>query len=256
MKELITKHADNEESRVNVTVHENALSKKNTLYAKVDRNVATLENLIATVHKNNPIVSETIVRMIATEFKIAITEKISQGQAVNIFDVGILFLTARGGVESTNPTPQDIPPLGLCFTPSEFAKDSISLVEINEANLANTNPVITEICDTFTGKTDWTLSIGKALEVRGSRLRIAGDKNKTGVYFAPALSTGEIDRDETKWKRVSRLSRNEPKTLSFYLPEGLASGTWFIIIRTSYVNGKRTAKTIHEVMSRKVVVSN
>ena len=133
MTELITEHTGSKKT-VNITVHKNHIVSGDKQYATVNRNTASLENLIAAVHKNNPLIPETIIRLMATEFKIVMVQKLNSGEGFNCFDLGILYLTSKGSIESENPSAEDVPAFGVAFTPSKTARYSVSGIEIDSLN--------------------------------------------------------------------------------------------------------------------------
>lgn len=244
MAELITEHTGSIKT-VNVTVHANPIMDGDKKYATVNRNTATLENLIAHVHENNPLISENIIRTVATEFKIAMIQKLKNGEALNVFDLGTMYLTSKGSIDSENPTIEDVPSFGIAFTPSKTAKFSVSDVEIDSISTANTMPTIGNFTDLSTNETGFKITEGGGMKISGTKLKIAGNSDKTGVFFAPALQDNSMDYDETKWKRVSRLFRNYPKELSFFLPSGVEAGSkWYVVIRTASMWGTRISTKI------------
>ncbi len=249
MSELITEHL-NSEKHVNATFHKNCMVDGDKKYATVKRKTATLENVIATVKENNPLVSETIIRMMATEFKIAVLQKLKDGEAVNVFDLGIMYLNSRGGIDAQDPTVEDVPNLGIDFIPSKEAKSSLVGLFVGSVVAENTDPMIRQFTDLFTGQAGHEATEGMPFQVSGERLKIAGDSSRTGVFFAPVMADGSMNGDEGAWVRASHVFQNMPKTISLVLPPELKAGTsWFIVIRTSSSHGKREVKSVREAVS-------
>ena len=249
MSELITEHSDSEK-RVSATFHKNCMVDGDKKYATVKRNTATLENVIAVVKKNNPLVSETIIRMMATEFKIAILQKLREGEAVNVLDLGILYLNSHGGIDAQDPTVDDVPDLGLGFAPSKEAKSSVADVLVDSVATENTAPAIRQITDLFTERVGCEATEGMPVQISGERLRVAGDGIRTGVFFAPVMADGTVGSDEAAWVRATHVFQNMPKTISLILPPQLKAGSsWFVVIRTSSSHGKREVKSVREAVS-------
>ena len=250
MAELITEHTGSTKT-VNVTVRKSHIIDGEKQFATVNRNTATLENIIAAVHKNNPLISENIIRTVATEFKIAMLEKLQNGEGLNLFDLGTLYLTSKGSIESENPTAEDVPAFGVGFTPTKTAKFSVSDIEIDSLEKAETSPSIASFTDLSTNKNGFEITEGGGMKISGERLKIAGNNDATGVFFAPALESGKIDENEENWKKVSRLFRNFPKDLSFLLPEDAkAESKWFIVVRTASSWGSRTTSSLKTSISK------
>lgn len=249
MAELITNHSDSEK-RVSATFHKNCMLDGDKKYATVKRNTATLENVIATVKKNNPLLSETVIRMMATEFKIAFLQKLQAGEAVNIFDLGIVYLTSRGSIDAQDPTINDVPGIGIGFIASKEAKESVSGIFVDAVSAENTVPAIRQFTDLFTGQSGGKATEGMPVRISGDRLKIAGDGGRTGVFFAPVLEDGTMGSDESVWVKASHVFQNMPKNVSLILPPELKAGTsWFVVIRTSSSHGNKKIKSVRESVS-------
>lgn len=249
MAELITEHVDSEK-RVSATFHKNHMVDGDKKYAVVKRNTATFENVIATVKKNCPLISESVIRMLATEFKIAILQKLQTGEAVNIFDLGVLYLTSRGSVDAQNPTVDDVPEFGIGYIPSREAKQSVANVFVDSVSTESTSPAIKQFTDLFTGRCGTEATEGNPMQISGSRLKIAGDSRRTGVFFAPVLEDGTICSDENTWIKASRVFHNMPKNISLILPPELKAGSsWFVVIWTSSSHGNKEIKSVRESIS-------
>lgn len=254
MAELITEHTDSEK-RVSATFHKNKMVGGDKKYATVKRNTATLENIIAAVKKNNPLVSETIIRMMATEFKIAMLQRLNAGEAVNVLDLGVLYLTSRGSVDSMSPTVEDVPEIGIAFSPSKEAKDAVTNVFVDSVASENTAPAIKQFTDLYTEIIGNEVTEGMPMQISGARLKIAGDNARTGVFFAPALEDGTMESNGTLWIRAGHVFQNTPKNISLILPAELKAGTsWFVVIRTSSAHGNREIKSVRESVSEQPIM--
>ena len=251
MGELITQHEDSEK-RVSATFHKNVLVDGDKKYATVKRNTATLENLIAVVKKNNPLVSETVIRMLATEFKIAAIEKLRAGEAVNLFDLGVMYLTATGSIDAQSPTAADVPGIGIGFTPSKEAREAVSGVSVGNILAEGSAPLIKQFTDLYTEQAGNEVTEGMPMLIAGERLKVGGDGERTGVFFAPVLESGEMSGDEASWVKAAHVFRNMPKSLSLILPPELKAGTsWFVVVRTSSARGGRQIKSVREGVSER-----
>ena len=52
--------------------------------------------------------------MLATEFKIAMLEKLRAGEVVNLFDLGVMYLTATGSIDAQSPTAAECSRTAAC----------------------------------------------------------------------------------------------------------------------------------------------
>lgn len=244
-------------SSVNVTVHKNHLKKDAAAsYAKVKRNKAGLGAVVQEALKNSSTLKLDGMMAAALLLKQAILALLQLGHAVDVLNLGTFYLTASGNIESDNPDVTAIPDISLGFTPSEEALRAVSGVVVDTATREETEPVIEQVEDRFTYKTGDTLTAGKTAMIHGRNLRIAGNENEVGVFFA--LETdGNYDTSGNGWIQVkeSELGTNLPKTLDFNLPAGLQSGKKYrLIIKTaSSARGKRINKTVRTIVYDKVI---
>lgn len=232
---------------VNVTIHKNYLKSEDSSYAKVFRNTAQMNNVIATVLQKSKNIDKATLIAAQVLFKDAILDLIAQGVSVNVFELGTLYPTACGNINGSAPSVSEIPDLSLGFTPSAEALLAVSKADIAMAKQEETEPSINIIEDLFTHLTDFTVTKGKAIRITGQRLKIAGDKSTTGLYFAPNDETGKPDNTGANWVRIedSNFFRNTSRFLELTLPEELESGkTYTVIIKTASGRGKKINKTI------------
>lgn len=234
---------------VNVTLHKNYLKDDDSSFAKVKRNTASAENLIAVIKEMSASkIDEGYLMYCAGLFKKAILEKLRQGEAVNVFDLGTFFLTACGNIKGSVPSASDVPELSVGFTPSELVKAAVKDISVNLAVMEETSPVINTVTDYATGQETHSLTLGSAVSIKGDRLKIAGEPETTGFYFAPEAENGSFDMENAV--RVPLLVKNYPTELSFMLPADLQAGkSYYLVIKTASGKGTRVNKTIRTGVS-------
>lgn len=239
---------------VNVTIHKNYLKSDDSTYAKVKRTTAGMNNVIATILKNSTLLDKATLVASQMLFKDAILELLQQGISVSLFELGTLYPSAQGNIENANPSIEEIPSLTLGFTPSDAALSAIKKTDISMAQLEDTNPVINQIEDLSTHKTDCTLTNGMPIRITGRRLKIAGDDEKVGLFFAPQKEDGTIEKEETDWIRVEEKSffKNTSTFLELILPNSLTSGSKYtLVVRTAAGRGNRINKTLRTLIFEK-----
>lgn len=248
MATIKTSFSDNSK-KVNVKIHKNFLKDGDFSYAKVSRNTANAENLIAVITESSSTkIDEGYLYYCARLFKEAILKKLKEGSAVNIFDMGTLYLTACGNIEGSNPDSSKIPKFSVDFTPSEEAKLAVQDVEVSETLFSDNSPTINTFTDLFTAKTGTQITHGKSMQINGTKLKVAGEGS--GVFFVPSTESGTANEDESSWIKVPLLSRNLPSELQFFLPDELETGkSYFIAIKTFASHGSRTIKTLRQSIS-------
>ena len=125
------------------------------------------------------------------------------------------------------------------------------------AQLEDTSPVINQIEDLSTHKRDCSLTNGMPVRITGRRLKIAGEDEKTGLFFAPQKEDGTIDKEEADWIRVdeSKFFKNTSTYLELILPSNLESGARYtLVLRTASGRGNRINKTLRALIFEKTLV--
>ncbi len=97
-------------------------------------------------------------------------------------------------------------------------------------------PEITEVRDLESKSAEY-LTKGGFLDIKGTNIAVSGENEDVGLYFVNT-------EDETKSIKLTaeKLGRNEPKTVSCVVPSELESGSYKIMIKTQFVNGKYSSK--------------
>lgn len=236
---------------VNVTIHKNYLKEGDNSYAKVQRTTAGMDNVIATILNHTKVFDEASLVATVMLFKEAILELLALGAAINLFELGTLYPCAQGNIPSSNPNISEIPNLSLGFTPSQEALKAVSKADISMAKPEETLPQISRIEDLSTHKTDCTITAGQPVRITGRNLRIAGDEEQVGLYFAPQNDNGKINDNEAEWLKIddSSFFKNTHTYQELILPATLESGkSYFIVIRTASGHSKTINKTIKEMI--------
>lgn len=220
---------------VNVVIHKNYLKSDDSTFAKVQRNTADVGNLIATVLSNSNLFDESTLVAVSMLFKKATLGLLAQGKAVNLFEIGTVYPNALGGINSANPNVMDIPSLSLGFTASRDALKAVATADVSMVQLEQSLPGISLVEDLFSHETGGTLTAGKPARIKGCRLKIAGDSDKTGLFFAPLNAQGKYDESGTDWVRIedSSFFKNTVSFLEFTVPDGMKFGEYMLVIRTS-----------------------
>jgi hypothetical protein len=203
-------------------------------FGKVSRYTVDTDNIIAYVAEKNPGVDMYAVRHSAELLKREMLSLIGSGYAISMLDLGTLFPSVNGPVSGSNPTAADIPGIIMKFTPSHEAQEAVSRIVVDTVTFTDGSPVVSEVTDLKTKKTDGTLSAGYSVRINGRCLKLGG--SEYGIWFVPQKDDGTAEADETKWIAVdaSLISRNDPSTLEFPLYAPIVSGTKYLLaVRTS-----------------------
>ena len=191
----------------------------------------------------------------ASLFKSEILEALSRGEAVNLFDLGTLYIKASGKVTGSTPETANIPGFQVKFTPSKIANEAVSSIGIKKIVIADTKPKIDTMTDLYSEEITTNFTSEKSIRIEGSRLKIGGEEG--GVFFSPITENGEADKNESNWIKVQRLIHNSSKNLEFFLPSELeAEKEYSIILKTNKSIGSFSKKSYSVIFSTPVSVKS
>ena len=218
-----------------------------TYFVRVPRDKVTLDNIVSEITSGYPSIDPYVIVHSANLLREQILKFLTQGKAVDILELGTMYLSPEGTVTRDNPQVSDLPTINLKFTPSSSAKEAISGITANSFMISDSSPQISVVTDLYRMQADGCVTPGQMVRITGGNLKVDAESvASNGIWFAPALSTGEPDPDTSTWLAVelSFLARNTNKTLEFHCPSGLTSGSsYFIVITSTYLAGGRTRKT-------------
>jgi len=246
----------NADSILSVTLRKNQFSaNENSFIGRVTRNTVTLENLIASIAEKNEGVSPYMIQHVANLLGTEMLRACQNGNAVDLLGMGTMYIGIAGTVSGENPGESSIPGFKISFTPSSKAQEAVDNLKVDKVIIADSNPVLNRIINTFNQNDNRILSKGKGVKVTGSRLKIVGED--AGIWFAPLDADGNISKDESSWLQVSKetVSSNKPKTLEFYVPDAITEADYKLVIRTRYCSGDKELKSPVTAISKTVTVA-
>ena len=236
-----------------VTLVQNPFERGGKYYAKFDRTTVNIDHLIARIQKKEVGTNAIMAKHMASLFKAEILEALSRGEAVNLFDLGTLYITTSGKVKGDTPETATIPGFQVKFTSSKVTNEAVSALGIKKIVMSDTSPIIGAMTDLFTGEETTSFTAGKSIRIEGTRLKIAGEAG--GVFFAPTTERDVPVSDESQWIKVKKLIRNVSKTLEFFLPPELEVGsTYCIVLKSNSTKGNTTKKSYSVTKSGVVMV--
>lgn len=232
--------------KVNVTMHAVSLSDKDLSYAKVQRNTALIGNVVDNILEHNKVIDRETLLYTAGLFRNGMLNLLRTGKAVDLLELGTLYIKPAGSIASTEPGIEDVPKMTVLFTPSELAVDAVKDVSAGADVTAANEPVLNEVFNMKLKKASSAVSKGYSVRIKGKRLKVAGEEGATGIFFASCDSSGKYDDDSSKWISVSasELIDNASTVLVFNVPEEMESGSYRLIVRTAYGSGTRINKTV------------
>lgn len=233
------------DSKVAVTLSNNSFD-DSTYFVRVPRDKVTLDNIVSEISAGYPSIDPFVIIHAAQLIREQILKFITQGKAVDVLELGTMYLSPEGTVTRSNPQVSDLPEIGIKFTPSSSVKEAISGISANSFMISDSAPEISVITSLKDGNTDGTLYQGYLVQLTGGKLKVDVDNENSGIFFVPVLDSGEPNPDEDTWKAVdtSYMPKNTKGTLQFYPPATVTLNIdYYIAVRTSYLSGGRTRKT-------------
>ena len=226
-----------------LTLYANPFGTGKKFYGRFERDILSMENLVSRIQEKNPGADEIIINTAISYIKREILAALKEGKAVNLLDLGELYIAATGSTASDSKTDVSDLSLTVKFSASTVLRESIANVSIGKIMLSDTAPAITKIFNWFTGEESTTLTAGKNVILEGKRLKLGSENS--GLFLASVDEKGEVSSDdEGTWIDCTSLVRvNTPKKIDFYLPTEATDGTSYrIVIKSNYVNGTTKRK--------------
>ncbi|WP_294429029.1 DUF4469 domain-containing protein [uncultured Treponema sp.] len=243
---------ENSSSVLSISLHENRFTKDGTYYATVSRNKASFKNILSEIAEDNKGMDPFMLQFAAILIQKKILKMLEQGKAVNLLDIGTLYIAMKCNVKGKS----DVSESGnfyIKFTPTSLVNEAISKLSVDKIVYAGSSPEILQISDLKGSAQDGTLIKGNPAKIKGSQLKLGG--GNSGLYFAPVDSDEKVVSNESLWIRVDDKSvfRNMPSELNFFVPAELENGRYRIVLRSSYlsknVNRKNTVEAVSNLIS-------
>lgn len=220
------------EGKVVVQLHENPM-KLGTYYGKVTRSTADDAAIATEMVKHTDLVRFNDMTPVMSAFVSSVMSLLGQGNCVRISGLGTFYPKVAGVVNTPTPTVADLGTLKVGFTNASDLHLAVQDVDIAAIVDTDYSPVIGE-CTNMDSMEHDTCAFGKMFRITGKYLRLAGaESDNCGCYFVPKLGD-TYNPDTTKWNRVddNQVYTNKPGELLIRVPALLASGDYYVIIRT------------------------
>ena len=237
-----------------IVLYENHLLNGNDgYYGRFERRTIDTNTLIARIQQRKAGTNELAVQQIAGFLKEEVLQALRSGEAVNVLDLGTLYLMPNGKFEDASFIADEKQPLTAKFTPSRLTQQAAAEVGVNDVVMSNTTAVITSVTDQYTGSTGGVLTAGKTVLITGKRLKLGGDGS--GIFLCPLDEKQQPAADESRWIPCTAVTQNTKTHVEFFLPESAVSGMEYRIILRSFISGNGTLrKTAREVVSDIVMI--
>lgn len=237
-------------SYVSMKLSYNAFNPDENYIARVPRDTVSMNGIVSEIVAGNVSLDAYVIMHSAELIKAKILDLLQQGRAVDVLELGTMYLKPDGTVPKDNPQVTDLPSLTLEFTPSAEAKAAIAEVSGISFMINDSAPEVQGVFDIAT-RTEGVLSKGEPVRVTGAKMKLALDESgnfetDNGVYFVPMQSDGTPNTNQGTWIEINPVSiwTNYAKKLEFWTPSSLASGEqYFIRIETTYLDKNTRRKS-------------
>ena len=230
---------------VNVSFHQSSLAADSS-YARIQRNTACMGNVVSKILETNSILDRETLLYAGGLFRNAYISLLKNGKAVDILELGTMYIKAKSGIDTATPSITDVPELTVAFTPSSLATQAVKDLTAGADITCEIKPVIEGFFNLTANSSSYNISSGDTVRLTGDRLKISGSDTAAGIYLIPCDSEGIYKEDGSDWIRIDsgRIIDNKPSVLAFNLPDTLASGSYRIGVRTCFGSGNgATLKT-------------
>jgi len=166
--------------------------------------------------------------------------QICDGYSVN---TGLYKISVAIGGTFSSPNEAPDParnPILFRMFPQALLREQARNITLDIEGLAPSDSWLDEIVDVSSGAVNESLSVGKNFQLRGSKIKVAGDPGTGyGVFFVPTEGEGEVLVTE-------KLVDNQTNYVAGIIPSLNPSQTWRVEIRTFYSGGKllKTMRTL------------
>ncbi|MEA4935760.1 MAG: DUF4469 domain-containing protein [Paludibacter sp.] len=163
-------------------------------------------------------------------------EELLNGASVN-FGPGVFKLAVNGTFTSdTAEWSSDEHKIILQVSPTTRLYREMENIEVKVRGMAPVKTTINTVRDMATNKINDCLTRGNAVELKGVKLKIAGDSEANGITLTNT-STGAITTLPT-----GQLMANFPGNIIFILPQSMEEGDYQLELTTQYSNGSTLTK--------------
>ena len=254
MSDLTKITFDDNSGKGTLTMYRNPFNNGRRYYARFDRDTITMEQIIARIQKKDLGTNALMVKHIAGLIKAEILEALSRGEAVNILDLGTLFITADASAESENASDITVAGFSAGFTPSALTNSTLKTLSVSKVTVADNTPRIEQLFDTYDDEEHDDFTAGARVRMTGAHLKLGGETS--GLFLCPTDGEGSASGDEGTWTKIADnlLKVNLVGRIEFIIPRGQETGSYRVLLRTSYAGGGRSLKAVREAWSEVIRV--
>jgi hypothetical protein len=114
------------------------------------------------------------------------------------------------------------------ITPIKELRDALKQTPVKVIGMAPNQSAIVSVTDVASGKVNELLTPGGMANIKGTRIKIVGDKPAIGLFLT------NHDSQETMQVPATAIGLNDPSKVMFVVPADLAAGTYQLSIVTQF----------------------
>jgi hypothetical protein len=188
----------------------------------------TEDELIArTVEEGTDLKSETIKAAYNLLKRVAL-KAVCRGEIVN-FGLGYTTLDVEGSFIGDAPQwDGKTNRLTARITASKELREALKATPVRVLGKAQEGNVINAVTDVATGKANEVLTPGGMANIKGNKIKIAGDSPDIGLFLT------NQDTAEAVAVPMTAIGANDPSKIAFVIPATLVAGNYLLSIVTQY----------------------
>lgn len=151
------------------------------------------------------------------------------------FEYFLMRIAAKGRFDSANePFTRPKHSLTAVLSPGSIILDALKETLVENMGPAQHFAMMDTIINTVNGETNFSLTPGQVLEIKGVNLSILGDHPDVGIYLQ------EVGAADSARIKATTLLNNEPKRLMFMVPSSVAVGKNYQIVHISQAGASKS----------------
>jgi hypothetical protein len=169
--------------------------------------------------------------------------QLGDGFAVNLGGFSIHPTVGGTFDKETRGVVSEPHPVDFHFRVLAPLRDLADQIKVFVEGVADSGAYIDTFTDVATETVNEKVTAGGVFSLVGSKIRVTGDPDKTGVYFVVP------DDPAADVKAVSRFAVNSRSKIIGVIPQLPPGKTWALEVRTQYANSPKPLKTVRVVRS-------
>ena len=245
---------------VDITLYKSHLASKETqdgeekYYGRIKRHVVDIKNIIAETKDMNTGISQSIMYHVASILKKGMLDFLERGYAINLFDIGIVYITVKGAITKSMSKSEIAEHIHLSFTPLRESEEKVSSLIVKNISDYKSPRIIYKVVNLWDDKyPENTVTLGKVGEVRGKNIQLGA--TGSSMYFAESDENGKVITDPADHIECNKIISNKTDSISFFIPENLnRDKKYIIVIETNLTVSGKESKTTNIIKSGLITV--